>query len=341
MRLMAVIDASVRMSGLEDLTMYRSTASIPFSGRYRLIDFALSNVVNSNINLVGVFPAYPFVSLLDHIGVGKSWDLNRRKDGLFFLPGSQKVGNYVSVGAFSMLGEHRSFFVKSRQEHVVITNCFTVAQLDFEEMLDVHLTSGKDITEAICEDGTHLKSYILSKKLLLELMESYEEKKVISIEDVVNRKKAPYTFNTYTHDGFVAVIDSTENYFRSAMSLLEAGQREKLYLKDRPIYTKVKDEPPTKHLKGSQVSQALIGNGCTIAGSVKKSIISRAVSIQEGARLENCIIMQKSKIGKNCELTCVIADKDVEIDDGVVLKGTWQQPIVLRKGERVTKEDVQ
>lgn len=125
------------------------------------------------------------------------------------------------------------------------------------------------------------------------------------------------------------------------MSLLEAGQREKLFLKDRPIYTKVKDEPPTKYLKGSQVSQALIGNGCTIAGSVKKSIISRAVLIEEGAQLENCIIMQKSRVGKNCELTCVIADKEVRIDDGVVLKGTWQHPIVLRKGERVTKEDVQ
>lgn len=341
MRLMAVIDASVGMSGLEDLTMYRSTASIPFAGRYRLIDFTLSNVVNSNINLVGVFPTYPFVSLLDHIGVGKGWDLDRRRDGLFFLPSSQKAGTYVSVGAFSMLNEHREFFAKSRQEHVVITNCFTVAQLDFEEMLDAHLASGMDITEAITEEGVPLRSYILSKKLLKELMDSYEEKKIISIEDVVSRKTAPYKFGAYVHEGFAAVIDSIENYFKSTMSLLKAEQRDKLFLKGRPIYTKVKDEPPTKYLKDSEANQVLIGNGCTIAGSVKKSIISRAVHVEEGAQLENCIIMQKSTIGKNCRLTFVIADKDVYIEDGVVLKGTWEHPVVLRKGERVTKEGTQ
>lgn len=340
MKLVAVIDATVRISGLEDLTMDRPAASIPFAGRYRLIDFALSNVVNSSINSVGVFPTYPFVSLMDHIGMGKSWDLDRRKDGLFFLPVSQKSGSHVSVGAFAALNEHRNFFVRSRQKHIIITNCFTIAQIDFEEMLDVHIQSGVDITEAVNEEGKPLKSYVLSKALLKELMDNYEEKRVIGLEDVVNRKTAPYTFGTYEYKGFSALIDSMQSYFQASMALLNSEKRNNLFLAERPIYTKRKDEPPTRYLKGSLVKRALVANGCMIEGTVEDSIISRGVSIKKNTALEKCIIMQKCVIEEDCQLAYVIADKDVHIGAGVVLRGTEEQPIVLRKGEHITKEDI-
>lgn len=339
MKLLAVLDASVKKEGLQDLTMQRTISSVPFAGRYRLIDFPLSNLVNSGVSTVGVFPTYPFASLLDHIGVGKSWDLDRRKNGLFFLPITQRDGGLSTVGAFAGLEEHIQFFTKSIQPHVIVTNGFVITQLDIKDMLEHHIQSGADITEAV-SDGVSLKKYILSKDLLVELIQTHREKNVVSVEDVVNLKKSPYKFNKYEYKGYFAIIDSVQSYFEASMALLDKENREQLFLPDRPIFTKVKDEPPTRYVTGSKVKRALIANGSTIMGEVVDSIISRAVFIKKNSRLEKCIVMQKCIIEENCDLSYIIADKDVYIGEGVVLHGTAEQPIVLRKGEKVTKEDL-
>ncbi|ANU09054.1 ADP-glucose pyrophosphorylase [Planococcus antarcticus DSM 14505] len=339
MNLMAVVDASVKKEGLQDLTMQRTVSSVPFAGRYRLIDFPLSNLVNSGVNTVGVFPSYPVASLVDHIGVGKSWDLDRRKNGLFFLPVTQRDGGISSIGAFAALEEHMQFFTKSIQPYAVVINSFVVNQLDFKDMLDQHIRSGADITEAVSE-GVSLKTYILSKDLLVELIRTHRDKRVVSVEDVVNLKKSPYTFNEYEYKGYFAVIDSIQSYFRASLALLDEENRKQLFLPNRPIYTKVKDEPPTRYITGSHVERALVANGSTIMGEVRDSIISRAVYIKKSARVEKCIIMQKCIIEENCDLSYVIADKEVYIGEGVVLHGTSEHPIVLRKGEKVTKEDL-
>ncbi len=339
MKLVAIIDASVKLPELEDLTLYRSAASIPFAGRYRLIDFTLSNIVNSGISSVGVFPSYPFVSLMDHIGRGKSWDLDRRKDGLFFLPVSTKDSAQMSVGGFAALEEHMIFFEKSRQEYVVITNCFTVSQLDYEDMLESHIESGADITEAV-SNGKSLRSYILKKSLLIDFLRTYRQEQVFSVEDCVRRKKNGYEFGTYEYEGYFAIIDSIDSYFQASMDLLEPEKRESLFMPNRPIYTKVKDEPPTRYMKGSSVKHTLVANGSTIRGTVTDSIVSRAVVIKENTTVDHCIIMQKCTIEENCDLAYVIADKHVYIEAGTVLKGTKEEPIVLRKGERILKEEV-
>ncbi|AQU78100.1 MULTISPECIES: sugar phosphate nucleotidyltransferase [Planococcus] len=339
MNLLAVVDASVNKEGLQDLTMQRTVSSVPFAGRYRLIDFPLSNLVNSGVNTVGVFPSNPFSSLLDHIGGGKSWDLDRRKNGLFFLPVTQRNGGLSTVGPFAALEEHMQFFTKSIQPYVVVINSFVVTQLDFKDMLKQHIKSGADITEAV-SSGVSLKTYILSKELLIELIQTHRDKKVVSVEDVVNLKKSPYTFNDYEYSGYFAIIDSIQSYFQASLALLDEENRKQLFLPDRPIYTKVKDEPPTRYIHGAHVKRALVANGGTIMGSVMDSIISRGVCIKKNTQLEKCVIMQKCVIEENCDLSYVIADKEVHIGEGVVLRGTAEQPIVLRKGAIVTKEDL-
>ena len=340
MTLMAAVDASVKVAGLQDLTIHRSVSSIPFAGRYRLIDFALSNLVNADINSVGIFASPPFGSLIDHIGVGKSLDLDRRKEGLFFLPTTHQNGGIATVGSFHDFEEHLQFFEKSRQTHIVVTSSFVVGQLDYKEMLDHHLASGKDITEAVGAGGS-LKSYILSRRLMLELIHSYRQKRILSVEDLVNLKKAPYSYGVYEYKGYFAIIDSIQQYFKESLGLLDENNRRLLFLPQAPIYTKVKDEPPTRYLDGSSVLNSMMANGSTVLGNVKNSIISRAVTIGINANLDHCIIMQKCTIEENCELAYVIADKDVYIEKGVRLIGTADRPIVLRKGERVTKEDSQ
>lgn len=338
MSLMAVIDSSCKIAGLQDLTLHRTSSSLPFAGRYRLIDFPLSNLVNSGVTSVGVFPSYPFASLMDHIGMGKSWDLDRKRDGLFFMPTTQWNGGYSTVGSFSSLEEHSHFFRKSKCDYVVITNCFIITQLDYEDMLDFHIKSKADITQAMA-DGVSLKSFILSKKLLMDLIETHRDRRVISVEDVVKLQRKPFTFAEYQYSGYWAIIDSIQSYFSESMSLLNEERRQSLFLPDRPIFTKVKDEPPTRYVKGSHTKRTMVANGASISGNVENCVIGRAVVIEENTKVRDSLIMQKSYIEKNCDLSFVIADKEVHIEEGVSLHGTLEQPIVLRKGERVKKGD--
>jgi glucose-1-phosphate adenylyltransferase len=235
--------------------------------------------------------------------------------------------------------EHKPFITKSRRGHVVITNSFTISQIKYHKMLQAHIESGVDITEAVSGD-TSLKSYIMSRELLLELIDVYKEKRIISVEDLVNLKKKPYTYGQFEYEGYLAVIDSVQSYFDESMALLNVDRWSELFLEECPIYTKVKDEPPARYLKGSLVNRALLANGGTIEGSVTESILGRAVIVKKNAKLDHCVIMQKCVIGEGCDLSYVIADKDVHIESGVILHGTKEQPIVLRKGERVLKEDV-
>lgn len=339
MRLTAVIDATVTIPGLKELAMYRSSASIPFAGRYRLIDFALSNIVNSNINSVGVFAPQQSVSLMDHVGKGKSWDLDRRTNGLFFLPTSQREGDQLSVGSFAALEDHPSFFTKSTQPYVLVTSAFSISQLDYNDMLEKHLASGADITEAV-RDGECMKSYILSKELIMEMIKDFRGNRVVSVEDIVNLKRKPYTFARYEYGGYFVSINSMESYFKESMALLSEDIWRQLFIPERPIYTKVKDEPPTKYFKGSDVKRSLVANGSRLEGEVKDSILSRGVKIGENSKVEKCIIIQKCVIEENCDLRYVIADKEVHIKAGSVVHGTKEKPVVLRKGSVVSEGDI-
>jgi glucose-1-phosphate adenylyltransferase len=330
-RLLGVIDATTYHDQLEDLIVHRSLAALPIAGRYRLIDFVLSNMVNSAIESVAIFPKFQYRSLMDHLGSGKNWDLNRKQDGLFFFPSPILDGPRNGIGSFRHFAANLDYFYRSRQEYALIANCFTVFNMDFRPVLEWHINSGCDITE-IRHEGKSLEMYLIKTSLLVHLIESHEETGYTCMSDVVTDLHHSYKLCNYEYNGLAIMIDSTETYFSASMSILEPAIWKQLFLKERPIYTKVKDEPPTRYLKGANVKNSMIANGCLIEGIVENSIISRAVKIGKNSIIKNCIIMQKCQIGENCVLDSVILDKDVKVEDGTVLVATASSPHVIRKG---------
>ncbi|KIL50684.1 glycogen biosynthesis protein glgD [Jeotgalibacillus alimentarius] len=330
-RLLGVIDAATVMGGLQDLTLNRSVASIPFAGRYRFIDFVLSNMVNSGVDSVAIFPKHQYRSLMDHIGSGKNWDLDRKRDGLFFFPPNFEPNETTSIGSFSRLEQHIEFFKRSHQDYVVIASSYVIANIDFEEALAEHLIHDYDITE-VQHNGKSLEIYVISKALLIELIEGRRSSQFISVSDVVKQPLHNFKIGAYDHKDYTAIIDSIPAYLNHSMDLLRHDVWSRLFTQDRPIYTKVKDEPPTKYSSTAQVSNSMIANGADIRGSVENSIVSRAAKIGKGSKVKNCVVMQKSHIGNDCSLEYVILDKDVRVLDGTSLKGTAEQPLVLRKG---------
>jgi len=331
-KVLGIIDATTYHEDLEDLLVYRSLAALPFAGRYRIIDFVLSNMVNSGIRSVAIFPKMQYRSLMDHLGSGKNWDLNRKRDGLFFFP-SPIVDNDVNkIGSFELFAANMDYFYRSTQEYAIITNCYTVLNMNFGPLLETHEHSGCDITEVHSKDGKSLEIYLIKTSLLMKLIETRSETGYTCMKDAVMDIRNEYNICHFQYDGYSAMVDSIESYYSTNMELLQDSIWRSLFLRDRPIFTKVKDEPPTKYLSGSKVKNTMIANGCLINGIVENSIISRGVKIGEGAVIKNSIIMQKCQIDENCYLDSVILDKDVKVEAGIHITGTAQSPFVIRKG---------
>ncbi|MFE7065057.1 sugar phosphate nucleotidyltransferase [Sutcliffiella sp. NPDC057660] len=328
--MLGIIDATIHNEEMKELTLKRSIAAVPFGGRYRLIDFVLSNMVNSEIQSVAIFPRFQYRSLMDHLGSGKQWDLDRKRDGLFFFPSS--VGEVDgNTGSFQHFKENEDFFLRSTQKYVVISNSYTVCNMNFKVMLERHLNNRCDITHVLHQEES-MDIFILEKDLLVKLFMNYEKNGYGSIMDVVDDMNSGYKVCNYEFTGYAAVIDSIESYYKHSLELLNPTVWQQVFMKKQPILTKVKDEPPTSYGKDAFVKNCMIANGAIIEGHVENSIIFRGVKVGKGTVIKNSIVMQKGVIGSNCVLDSVILDKDVKVEDGTAITGKLDSPFLVRKG---------
>ncbi len=370
-KVLGVIFANIHEEALGILTATRTMGSVPFCSRYRLIDFPLSNMVESGITKIGVITNANFQSLMDHVGTGKPWDLSRKSDGLFILPP-------FNVGTAAMWGNridaiygNKGFFDQSNQSYVVMSDCNNVLSLDYSALFDAHDKTGADITivgvkapmpdgissilcfDKVDADGKitemsldskadgnvyHSVNIILMKKYLLDsLVTTAHSKNEISFQRNIIMANAE-NLKIYAYDAtesFVGTLSSVQAYYDVSMSLLEKEYRNRLFKKDSPIYTKERDDMPSIYGPDSKLCNSLTADGCIIKGEVENSIIFKGVKIGKGAVVKNSILMQDTVIGENAKLNCVISDKDVNIKEGAELSGAPNFPVSLTKGTRI------
>lgn len=366
--LMGIINLNESEEYLGELSRSRSLASVPFAGRYRLIDFVLSNMVNSGVSNVGIFIQHKYRSLMDHLRSGKEWDLARKRDGLFILPPAYtKTPMQVHRGDVENIYSNFDYIYQSRQKYVVVSGTNMVTNLDYRQALDAHKSTGADITalftKANC--GTHdcvrsnvlemgpdarvieikefkdlggyqnmsMDMFIMEKSLLIEVVNkciAYGDYDFVKHCVIKNISK--YKVYGYHHQGYVARINSLQSYFQHSMELLNPHIWKELFFKCGLIYTKVKDEAPAKYMPENEVTNALIASGCYLEGRVENSILFRGVKVHKGAYIKNSIIMQKGNIGPGVVLENVICDKDVHITANKQLKGEYTYPLVIKKG---------
>ncbi len=328
--MLGIIDACTNTHSLQPLTSYRSIAALPFAGRYRLIDFALSNMVHSGIHSVALFPRYHYRSLMDHLGSGKEWDLNRKRDGLFIFPPMIGSNVFEAPSVFSQLRYHINYFLRSTQKYAVIANSYTVCTINFQHVLTRHIDTGATITEVV-QDGKSLNMYVLETETLVNMLQN-ETYDFATIEDFVAYMAQFSKVLQYEHAGYVANVSNISSYFEASMDVLSPQTWQQLFMKERPVYTKVKDEPPTRYMSGATVKNSVIANGCIIEGHVENSIIFRGVKVERGVVIKNSIVMQKGIVRADSLLNGVILDKDVKVGPGIELIGDKNIPQVIAKG---------
>lgn len=362
--MMGVINLIHEADEMGSLTAGRCLATVPFGGRYRLIDFVLSSMVNSGIPKVAVFAHTKFRSLMDHLGSGSNWDLHRKMSGLFVLPPSMEDQTDFGKGDLYHFYRNRDYFYHSQVDYVVISRSHMVCNVDFAKVLDHHRETGADITVVCkrCPDGVpglarkvrlndagrvvemqdhfgrlasdivSMEMYVLSKELLLDLVEtSLAQGRDHFVGHTVLSRLDQLHVGAYMYDGVLGVVNNIAAYYRHSMELLQPDVWNALFFRPGAIYTKVKDEPPTHYRSGADVTHSLVANGCDIEGSVHNSILFRGVKVAKGAVVRNSIVMQNGVIGQDGTLENCILDKEVEIRPSQQLRGATDMPFVAVK----------
>jgi len=367
-RAMGIILTGGKNNRLKELSLERSIAAVPFGGKYRAIDFTLSNMVNFGIVNVGVMTQYSIRSLIDHLGSGKEWDLDRKTDGLrIFPPYLSENGTGWYKGSADAIYNNLTFLERSDEEFVLIANGYAIYNMDYGPMLEQHVDKDADITIAcralddlaendrkslgileIDQDSRivdfkekplnpsgnlgSMGIYILKRKFLIELLQDSAAKGYTDlVKDIIIRSLDSMRIYAYTFTGYWRPLNSIQLYYRANMDLLDPRIRRELLMDRRKIYTKVKDEAPAKYNEEACVKNSIVADGCIIEGTVENSILNRGVRIGKEAHIKNSIIMQGSTVEAGAQLNYCILDKGVIITTGKTLNGDQEWPLIVGK----------
>ena len=363
-----LIYAGEENPNLRELVLARSVAALPVGGRYRVIDFALSNMVNSGIRNVGIITQKNYQSLMDHVGSGKEWDLSRKTDGLFMLPPFDNAENTgIYRGLIDAIRGNMPYIKRARQPYCLLIGSCNVHTAAYNHMLKMHLEKKADITMLYTVDSGEHRDYYRDLRLFtdeegwvteMDYNFKYSSSNKVSmdvylihkslLEYIIDRSIAHGHYDfvgdalmknvrnlrilALEHKGYVGRLDSVNAYYRMNRDMLRPEVQKDLFYTGWPVYTKIKDEAPVKYGRDALVKNSLLANGCVINGEVKDCMLFRGVRIAKGAKLKGCVIMQECEIDANCTLEYVIADKNCHIREGRRLVGDSNYPIILRKG---------
>ena len=358
-------------ASLGELTDKRTMASLPFGGRYRQVDFALSNLSCAGVRHVGVISRHNYQSLMNHIGDGEEWGLELEEGGLEFLTPYAMSVTHTYRGKLESLAHAMDFLeYGADDELVVMIDSAVLSNIDLNKVLAAHVQSGKDITvvtkAGVCngekiidlalklENGevtdmvvdyaagedylASMDMFVLNKKWMIQqVKEVIARDKFHMDRDLVlgGWQRGKVSVNVYQFEGVALFNESVEEYYYNSLALINKDIRHDVFHGAHPIYTKVRARVPTYYGEGCDIEHFLAADGCMLEGQVKNSVLFRQVTVNKGAEVEDCVIMNDAVIGEGSELKYVILDKNVTVTPGAKLIGTKKNPIIVKRGETV------
>ena len=353
------------------LVTERAMAAIPFAGRYRLIDFMLSSMTNAGIGNVSLVTRNNYHSLMDHLGSGREWDLARKHGGLNIIPPfAERTVTKIYDGRMEALASILRFLDVQKEKYVIITDCFQALNIDFKPFIRAHIDSGADVTAmyqvASIPDGAKngnytltldensrvteflnndyragkqnlcMNIYILEREHLISMIKEAMVRGLLYFErDMLAPNLRTLRVQGYRYDGYVARIADLKSFFDENMRLLEDKNLDALFDKSRPVYTKIRDDNPTRYVAGARVNNSMIADGCIIEGTVENSVLFRGVHVEKGAVVRNCVLLQDTVVEVNANVEYVVTDKDVQISAGKKLSGSDTFPVYVAKAHTV------
>lgn len=358
-----------------DLVSERLMASIPFASRYRMCDFMISSMVHCGIDNISILVRKNYHSLLDHLGNGREWDLARKNGGLNIVPPFAQKQIKVFSGRIEALESIRGYLIKQTEKYVILSDANIAVNFDFNALLDAHIKSGADVTmvyrkqeipQSLIRQSTagmdlyyalgingdrvskiyinpkesgemnfSLNIYVIDRELLIRMVdEAYLHGDVYFVRDILEKKIDQLDVRGFCYDGYVAHIHDMNSYFQENMRLLKEENINALFSGNQ-IYTKIRDDNPTRYINGAKAKNVMVADGCVIEGEVENSVLFRGVKIGKGAKVKNCVLMQDTVIEDNASVEYVITDKNVTISEGKSLTGNDTFQVYVAKGQVV------
>lgn len=358
-----------------ELVSKRLMASIPFAGRYRMVDFTLSSMVNSGIGNVSILVRQNYMSLMDHLGSGRAWDLTRKNGGLNIVPPFAVEQVKVYTGRVEGLASILDFLKSQKEKYVVMSDANIAVNFDFNALMEAHIESGADVTAVYKEEevpkgminkpaSSTAMYYTLGiengrvKKIYINLNENKKQNLSMNIyimdrellinwintafvrgyryfeRDILAPNLNKINVHAYKFEGYSARICDMKSYFDENMKLLEEENLDGLFAGSQ-IYTKIRDDNPTRYINGSKARNIMAADGCVIEGDVENSVLFRGVKIGKGAKVRNCVLMQDTVVEAGADIEYVISDKNVTITEGKQVKGTDTFPVFIAKHQIV------
>lgn len=358
-----------------DLVSERLMASIPFASRYRMCDFMISSMVHCGIDNISILVRKNYHSLLDHLGNGREWDLARKNGGLNIVPPFAQKQIKVFSGRIEALESIRGYLMKQTEKYVILSDANMAVNFDFNTLLDAHIKSGADVTmvyrkqeipQSLIRQSTagmdlyyalgingdrvskiyinpkesgemnfSLNIYVVERELLMRMVdEAYLHGDVYFVRDILEKKIDQMDVRGFCYDGYVAHIHDMNSYFEENMRLLKEENLNALFSGNQ-IYTKIRDDNPTRYINGAKAKNVMVADGCVIEGEVENSVLFRGVKIGKGAKVKNCVLMQDTVIEDNASVEYVITDKNVTISEGKSLTGNDTFQVYVAKGQVV------
>ena len=351
---------------IPELVTERAMASIPFAGRYRMVDFVLSSMANCGISNVSIVVRKNYHSLMDHLGTGREWDMARRHGGLNIVPPFAEKGVRIYSGRVEALGSILSYLENQKEKYVVMSDANIAINYDFNALLAAHQASGAAVTMAyqkteipegrkndnytitVDENGRvtellfndyrsgvqnlDLNIYVLERETLIKLVKDATARGLIYFErDILAHNVNILNIHALEYTGYVAHVCDMKSYFDENLKLIDEKNLDALFPKKSPVYTKIRDDNPVRYVNGSCVTSSILADGCVIEGTVENSILSRGVRVQKGAVVRNAVIMQDGYIMSGAHVECCILDKQVIVREGSTLTAPATYPLVVAK----------
>lgn len=357
---LGIITTNYSAKNASELTEVRPLASLPYLGRYRMVDFPLSNMVNAGIRTVGLILPSNYRSILDHVGSGKDFMLSRKGGGLFIMPGSA-FGTSRTGSRFLLrdLEENRVIFERSAAECVLFSAANFVYNMDYELLVKAFKESGADVmalTRASDEDNADVVSFqldgdrvrkvahgtkygdvsfmdcfVIRREFLLELLDWFVSVDYLDLFDALEDELGRVDVRVYNYEGYAAAVFDEKSYYRHNMELLDPALTASLFPEGRRIMTKAHDNPPAYYEKGAVVRNTLVSGACRISGTVTGSILGRNVVVEAGAVVKDSVVMQNCVIKAGAHVENAILDRYNVIPAGTEVRGTAEEIIVVGK----------
>ena len=349
-------------SDFGNLTNKKTIATTSFLGRYYFIDLVLSRFTNCNINNIEILVKNRPTTLFQHLNIGaKEWSVNTQTGGINLMYNElENKKSYMNTD-FNTLLCNKRYLYKHNQAFVLIAPCEILSNINYQEMVESHIKSGKlitiaykncideinmykDVDKAVLDNNkltqftkdasnpnVYMETFVIHRSKLLEILENFDNTDEIpTFKDIISYAAKLDDVNTYEYTGFMRYFRSLENYVDYSLEMLDHNNYKKLFNNGSTIYTRGYNTPPTVYGKNATVTGCYISNGCNIKGKVTNSIIGRNVVIEEGAVVNNSIIFSHAYIKANSMIEDAIIENSSVINENIKVKGNIKKPAYIQ-----------